>query len=302
MTRASGAAGGGARSLRALLAGVIDYAGLFPPASLTMQAAVAEYAGHAVGDDAPALGRFVVPAGRLEELAAAVAVVPMPNVWWPLSVLIGPSLKDDVDRVEAFQARGTRFAIIAVEAKAETPDEVLAVCRALPVARDRFIELPLGGDLGRLADAVRTSGAAAKIRTGGVTPGSFPTVADVMAFLRACRAARVAFKATAGLHHPVRAEHPVTYAPGSAVCTMYGFLNFLLASALAWQWADDEAVIAVLTERDANAFAFNDRQANVGATVITVGEIEAARLHFVRAIGSCSFREPMVGLAAMAAG
>jgi hypothetical protein len=300
MTRASGAVGGGARSLRALLAGVIDYAGLFPPASLPMPDAVAEYAGHAEGDDAPALGRFVVPAGRLEELATAVAALPLPNVSWRLSILIGPSLKEDVDRVDAFGARGTRFAIHAVEAKADSPEEVLAVCRALPVVQERFVELPPGGDLGRLADAVRANGAAAKIRTGGVTPGSFPTVADVMAFLRACRAAGVAFKATAGLHHPVRAEYPLTYTAGSAVCTMYGFLNLLLASVLAWRRADETAIIGALTERDARAFAFDDRHASVGGAVITVAEIEAARLHFVRAIGSCSFREPMDGLAALA--
>jgi hypothetical protein len=302
MTRASGAVGAGARSLRALLASVIDYAGLFPPASLTLPDAVAEYARHASGDDAPALGRFVVPAGRLEELAAVMATVPLPDAAWPVSVLVGPSLRDDVDRVEAFRARGTRFAIDAVEAKADTPEDVLAVCRALPVVRERFVELPVGGDLRRLADAVRTGGAAAKIRTGGVTPGSFPSAADVVEFLRACRAAGVAFKATAGLHHPVRAEYPLTYAPGSAVCTMFGFLNLLLASALAWQRADDAAIIAVLTERDARAFAFDDRHASVGTNVVTVAEIETARRHFVRAIGSCSFREPMEGLAAMAAG
>src|SRR5688500_1293567 len=49
------------RSLRALLDGLIDYAGLFPPATLDMQAAVARYARYRAGERAWMLGRFVVP-------------------------------------------------------------------------------------------------------------------------------------------------------------------------------------------------------------------------------------------------
>ena len=53
--------------LRILLRGLIDYAGLFPPASLDMADAVRNYAAYREGEHAWALGRFVVPAARLEE-------------------------------------------------------------------------------------------------------------------------------------------------------------------------------------------------------------------------------------------
>ena len=49
-------------SARALLGGVVDYAGLFPPAALSMADAVAEYAAAQRGADAWMLGRFVLPA------------------------------------------------------------------------------------------------------------------------------------------------------------------------------------------------------------------------------------------------
>ena len=51
---------------RAFLAGLIDYAGLFPPAALPLGPALAEYARHRAGPDAWMLGRFIVPAGRPE--------------------------------------------------------------------------------------------------------------------------------------------------------------------------------------------------------------------------------------------
>ena len=60
-----------ARAADALLAGAIDYAGLFPPAALDMAGAVSEYASYVRSGDRWALGRFVVAASRLEELRAA---------------------------------------------------------------------------------------------------------------------------------------------------------------------------------------------------------------------------------------
>ncbi|MGB3541393.1 MAG: hypothetical protein WBA11_00585, partial [Rubrivirga sp.] len=51
----------------ALLDGLVDYAGLFPPAALDLEAAVGEYARHRSGDHAWMLQRFIAPAGRLAE-------------------------------------------------------------------------------------------------------------------------------------------------------------------------------------------------------------------------------------------
>lgn len=55
-------------SLRALLAGVIDYAGLFPPAQLPLEEAVRNYARYRTEPESWMLGRFVCPAARLAEL------------------------------------------------------------------------------------------------------------------------------------------------------------------------------------------------------------------------------------------
>ena len=57
-------------SLRALLAGAIDYAGMFPPASLPLGQAFDNYLRYRSGPDAWMLGRFVCPVGRLPDLVA----------------------------------------------------------------------------------------------------------------------------------------------------------------------------------------------------------------------------------------
>ena len=58
-------------SLRALLSGVVDYAGLFPPAGLPLDQAIRNYARYRQGSDAWMLGRFVIPAARLAEFGVS---------------------------------------------------------------------------------------------------------------------------------------------------------------------------------------------------------------------------------------
>ena len=78
-------------SLQALMAGVIDYAGLFPPARLDMSTTIANYAGYLGSADAWALGRIIVPAARLEEFeqhAAAHLPTGADDEPWQLSALV----------------------------------------------------------------------------------------------------------------------------------------------------------------------------------------------------------------------
>ena len=56
-------------SLRALLANIIDYAGLFPPANLPLDRTIRNYARHRKGAEQWMLGRCIIPAARLAELA-----------------------------------------------------------------------------------------------------------------------------------------------------------------------------------------------------------------------------------------
>ena len=74
-------------TVRALMTGAIDYAGLFPPAGLTMPDAVARFAEYRRGPHAWMLGRFVVPVARLGELGDAVKTVAADGLPWSVSVI-----------------------------------------------------------------------------------------------------------------------------------------------------------------------------------------------------------------------
>ena len=80
-------------SLFALTAGVVDYAGLFPPAALAMAPAVEAYAHYLADPHQAMLGRFVIPVARLTEFDR-VAAEHLPrgerSTPWALTALVGP--------------------------------------------------------------------------------------------------------------------------------------------------------------------------------------------------------------------
>ena len=55
-------------TLKTFMHGLIDYAGLFPPARLSMPDAAATFARHLEGEYAWMLGAFICPVGRLDAL------------------------------------------------------------------------------------------------------------------------------------------------------------------------------------------------------------------------------------------
>ena len=55
-------------SLRAFMKGLIDYAGLFPPARLPLNEAIDDYIIHLKGENSWMLGRFIIPLSKLNEL------------------------------------------------------------------------------------------------------------------------------------------------------------------------------------------------------------------------------------------
>ena len=302
MTGAAAAAPPVSSSLRVLLRGIVDYAGLFPPAGLTMEAAVSEYAGHRMGPDAWTLGRFVLPAARLEEFDdAAAAVLPREGAHsWALSALLGSDLEEDIARIEAFNdrhrdARSGAVLVDTVELKTHSCREVARAGELLDRRFDTYMEVPVVDDPAELVEAISRTTAKAKIRTGGTTPDAFPSGAQVVRFAVRCVGHGVGFKATAGLHHPWRSEYRMTYAQDAPKGPMFGFLNVLLmVAALHAKLSDDQAT-TLLEERDAGAVRFDERGACWCGHAFSIEILARARESMV-AFGSCSFREPVADL------
>jgi hypothetical protein len=284
-------------ALTTLLDGLVDYAGLFPPAALSMREAVRNYAAYRAGVSRGMLARFVVPVARLDEFVSEASVLAVESEPWPLAVLAGAA---DAATLDAFDAaHGARWRVDTIEAKADSLEGIAALVAAFGARRTVYVELPVGGDLEALIAAVGGAGMRAKIRTGGVTADAFPSPMQVMAFLSSCISLGVPFKATAGLHHPLRGEYALTYAADAPRGTMYGFLNVFLAAVLLHAGYAPGVVMPVLEERDASALRVSEDAIEWRGLRASAAQIAATRARFAGSFGSCSFTEPVQDLAAL---
>ncbi len=303
-------------SLRALLTGIIDYAGLFPPARLSLDQAIRNYAAYRRHADAWMLGRFIVPAARLDDLEPYYDELFAVEPPFSFSVLgrgggnLGEYLtllRDDLRDVAAFRKRhGARVAVEAFEtrlppdlADPQLPNSAMNLIKTLSVFP--FVELfPFCEAPGRPEELqhqlaqLQGEQLGFKLRCGGLEASAFPSGAQIADALRRCLDAGLHFKATAGLHHPLPRFD------SSVQTRMHGFINVFLAGALAHARNLNVKHLQTLLEDDrAEHFTFTDRGAVWQNHRITTAEIAAARREFVISFGSCSFDEPRDDLRAL---
>jgi hypothetical protein len=285
-------------ALETLLDGLVDYAGLFPPAALPMDVAVRNYAAYRDGAQRGMLARFVLPVARLDEFVREASALGTGGDIgpWPLAVLAAPA---DAAVVAAFNAaHGARWIIDTIETKAAAAAEIPAIAAAFG-GLTVYVEIPIADDPTALIQAIGAAHLRAKIRTGGVTRDAFPTPPQVLRFLAECVQRQVPFKATAGLHHPLRGEYPLTYAPDAERGTMYGFLNVFLTATLLHAGHEPAALAALLEERDATAIVADANGISWRDLHASAAQVAQARARFAGSFGSCSFEEPVQDLSAL---
>jgi hypothetical protein len=176
---------------RALLERLIDHAALFPPASMSMEDALAEDRTARASGYAWMLDRFVCPASRVGELDGLEA---------PVSVVLDGPLEAPAAAIELRAGDG-----------AAIPETVRRLRELSP---EVYVELP-PERLPAAIEAIAAAGGRVKLRCGGEV---VPTVEQVALVLVGCHEADVVMKATAGLHHPLRRGEE------------HGFLNLLCAA------------------------------------------------------------------------
>lgn len=294
---------------RLLLAGLVDYAGLFPPAALSMADAVRRYNEYRRSAEAWALGSFVVPVARLGEFEIAVAPILARgnDAAWRLATIAGVDFGADIRTIHDFAVRAAPRAIVAaIEVKAATVAQVDAIAAQVALLRtnlvgafDTYVEVPIATDPSALVSAIAAHGLRAKVRTGGVETNAFPTADQLTAFFAACTAHGVVFKATAGLHHAMRGSYPLTYAPASEHGTMFGFLNVFLAALLERQGLAPSDTRALLEERDPGALAFTQSGVSWRGHTISAESLRRLRAQAATSFGSCSFAEPVADLSSL---
>jgi hypothetical protein len=224
-------------SLEALLSHIIDYAGLYPPASLPLEETCANYSAYLVAREAWMLNRLVLP---LPQLRVAEG--------WRVSLIVESEPGPQPTQVETLETK-------------------LAHGLSLPT----YCEAPL--------EAIESG--FAKIRTADIA------AEGVAEFLSGAAARRLPFKATAGLHHPIRSA------------AMHGFVNVFTAAAFAWHGAERAFLLDLLEDRDAGSFTFTDDALRWRGHALSTVQIQTARREFAHSFGSCSFAEPVADLRAL---
>jgi hypothetical protein len=307
-------------SLVAFARELFDYAGMFPPAELPLEAALRHYARYRRAPESWMLARFILPAGRLIDLAPFVEEILRPLAPLRLSLLTRggadpeaalAGLREDLDAVAAARIRfGPLLQMESIEARLPAPSmgspaataafarELVRLSAEVGIAQV-FLEATgaadwLAANERLIASAAGLPGLGAKFRCGGATAASFPAIGPLAAAIVSARDAVVPWKATAGLHHPYRRPDPATGA------TMHGFVNLFGAGILAHALGlEEEPVRAILAEEDPGAFRFEEDAFAWRDRRVPAGTAARLRAGHVLSIGSCSFEEPCEDLRAL---
>ena len=246
-------------SLRTFMDGLIDYAGLFPPAKLPLNEAIDEYILHLKGENSWILGRFIIPISQFNDLEEFLPL--FENIEpLKLSVLGGGGNSDDeylnnikqniADINDFREKHAGKIEIDVIECKlaTNTPSKDI-MQKATDLLNQNnlkhyheFAELPyVGIDYSTELDETswdsvvvptvamisEMKNAGIKLRCGGIVKDAFPSVEKVAAMIQACSLNKIPMKFTAGLHHPLR------HFEEQYDCDMHGFVNVFGAGILA---------------------------------------------------------------------
>lgn len=313
-----------ATALHKLMRGLIDYAGLFPPAALDLERAVATFDDHRRSGASWMLGRFVCPLLQLEELAERLdPELPPPGVtviMSPVAVTLEGFSAEvlELARVASRQRQHLRVESIEVrlpQVLLDSDDEAVVSgffadrqARLAAAGLDQvevYWERPITGEVDTDTLDVLVSALAKengegrpihglKLRCGGLEPAAVPSAAALAAAVVACNRGGLPFKATAGLHHPIRHDDVELGVP------MHGFVNLFGGAALiAANDLDVGMAAKILDERDPEAFRMTPAGLTWDSWTVSLDQLEALRATFALSYGSCSFDEPLEDLVSL---
>lgn len=310
-------------SVNAFLHRLIDYAGMFPPANLNLNDAFGEYTEYIQCPDEWMLNRFILPVSKIKDLTDTdeyIKAVPQ-DFKIKFSLLLSggntaaeftKNLKSDFPLADTLNEKSGGL-MIADNFEVKIPAEVMQAADFRPAEKfireisrlvnehsgeqaKIFFESFNSADFEKVyeyaAGAIAESNsvynnAGFKLRTGGVTEDAFPSIGQVSYAVYINNKNKVPFKATAGLHHPVR------HFNSTVKTKMHGFLNIFGAGILAHINSLSPAEITeIISEENPDSFRFTENGFKFRSLNAGTEEIEKARNEFAVSYGSCSFDEP----------
>jgi hypothetical protein len=291
------------QSLALLLGEAFDYAGLYPPAGLSLSEGLEEYADLLEGPAEWLINTFVCPAPKLKELEITAQKQGLFEDGDPLGLVItlspsdGLSPQEAVDKVRSVIAESSWLEAAAIEIALHPSGERRSWLKHLKKLGQE-LDCPVMLELGWSNDfpdfmvecITAWDEFGFKARLGGIHPEDTPSVPQTARFITECSSLDVPFKFTAGLHHPLRHHDPILGG------WRHGFLNVVCASlsAVAGE-ASAKDVERILDMQGAGGFAFGDERMVIGSESFSIEELEVFA-DYCHGIGSCSIMEPYEGL------
>jgi hypothetical protein len=291
------------KAIRYMLDQAIDYAGMYPPASLSLDEALESYWRHQSGSEAWMVKRMVLPVDALSkansdgldsgrELRFAMIPRRASGDWLVNLRTDVAALNEFLQKHQTAVADVLEILLPAVSNTGEL-DKLLRSATAELVGRAAFFEVATGPDfLGRfegVAEAVAGFSGhnwGLKLRTGGTAADLYPAPSVVARALVTARDHGVPIKFTAGLHHPIRHWNK------SVGTRMHGFINILMAGLLAHHHGlSPERVESILEEEEPSNFSFTEQTADWRDLALPIEAIPRWRERVV-SFGSCSVNEP----------
>jgi hypothetical protein len=323
-------------SLQAFLAGVLDYAGLFPPAQLPLDQAIHQYVRYRHDPDHWLLGRFICPAERLDELTPFVRELFSSGPALALSALgrggksaaeFLAGLRDDLKAIlTCLDHHPGRVEVAVYEVR--MPADVLAAgskeaVRKLLEESGRMIEetglasltayyeVARGADWRSSVEALST--ALAEDHQAGIAqgrrrcpPAGFKLRCGGLEATAFPSPEEVALAITAcrdagvPLKFTAGLHHPIRRYRAEVQTHMHGFLNVFGGGVLAHaQQLTEDQVQRIIADENFEDFAFEDEGFRWKHHPASISEIRAARQSAVISFGSCSFEEPRDDLRAL---
>ncbi len=325
-------------AFRAFMEQIIDYAGIFPPASLSLEASIHNYARYRTGPEAWMLGRFICPAGRLDDLSSyGETLFAEAGEPFRFSVLIRPAfppdpyraaVKEDLQKIAAFVERhGDRVRVEALELKLppKWPEildgadpgkfldevaEVIEQARIAPV--QPFYELPpLKAGTGMIPRAVEIFAAHRQEVVAGSGSQYYRSPAlklrcggvEPHLYPTSAQVAEVILScrdAAVPLKATAGLHHPVRHYNADAKVTMHGFFNVFGAAILAAAHSLEASTVQeIIEDEHPKHFQFEANSFQWRGFSANTEQISRYRRELMLSFGSCSFEEPRDDLRAL---
>ncbi|MCX7877289.1 MAG: hypothetical protein N2510_01460 [Ignavibacteria bacterium] len=296
---------------------LIDYAGMFPPASLSLTDAVNNYTEYLNGKYSWMLNRFIVPAKSLKEFQAKDSMQDGYN----LSVILSggstesefrKSIQNDIKLLADFKNSVQDIKISSLEALLpsdliidEKRDDLLDFLIDISSELERGLndEIPLFLEAGindgyegiilNVTEAIASLNKSYgfKLRTGGLKPENIPSPAVIAYAILSSIEFGIPMKCTAGLHHPVRNYDK------DLKTIVHGFFNVFISGIMAYALnISEEEIVSIINEEDVNEFQFTENYLKWKDYEVTLQHIREGRENLMVSFGSCSFTEPVEDL------